>query len=242
MLWLLAGSAAGGLIFVIFDRMLNAKGGYLRKAATAISYLSNRRKKQITQMLERLGDIEFIRSIPPEQVHSLIDFVRPVTFQPGEKLFDMGDVGDRLYFLEEGDIGLSENGEEFKTLHAGEVLGEIALVTGAPRTANAIAKTRTIAFELLKADFDRLRRLSPDLDAAIIRITNQRLEDLQDRRIETTQAAQHWASAAKNNIGHMGVPTQEEIHEAAKEHGGAPMSIWLGTVLDSIPESFVLGG
>jgi zinc transporter, ZIP family len=31
------------------------------------------------------------------------------------------------------------------------------------------------------------------------------------------------------------------IKDAAKEHGGAPMAIWLGLLIDGIPESFVIG-
>ena len=243
MIALLLGCVCGGVLFVVFDQMLNASGGYLRKAATAISYLSIQRKKRIAQMLDRLGHIAFIRNIPADQIPLLINAVRPVTFQPGVRLFNGGDVGDRLYFIEKGTIALSANEEEFKTLGDGDVLGEIALVTGAPRTASATAKTETVVFELLKADFDRLRTLSPDLDAATSRIAVERLEELQGRHIETGKAAQDWASAAKSALARTAtVPTQQEIHEAAQEHGGAPMSIWLGSVLDSIPESFALGG
>jgi len=32
-----------------------------------------------------------------------------------------------------------------------------------------------------------------------------------------------------------------EIKDAVEEHGGAPMSIWLGLLIDGIPESFVIG-
>ena len=243
MIALLLGSVAGGVLFVVFDQMLNASGGYLRKAATAISYLSNRRKKRIAQMLDRLGHIAFIRNIPSDQIPLLINAVRPVTFKQGACLFNRGDVGDRMYFLEQGTIALSADEGEFKSLSAGDVLGEIALVTGAPRTASATAKTETVAFELLKADFDRLRTLSPDLDAATTRIASERLEELHGRHIEIGKAAVEWASAARNTLARTAtVPTQQDINEAAQEHSGAPMSIWLGTVLDGIPESFALGG
>ena len=33
----------------------------------------------------------------------------------------------------------------------------------------------------------------------------------------------------------------EHQHEGGKEHGGAPMAIWLGLLIDGIPESFVIG-
>lgn len=33
----------------------------------------------------------------------------------------------------------------------------------------------------------------------------------------------------------------QDVKETAKEHGGAPMAIWLGLLIDGIPESFVIG-
>ena len=37
------------------------------------------------------------------------------------------------------------------------------------------------------------------------------------------------------------MPTSTEIKEAAKEHGSAPLAIWIGILLDGIPESLVIG-
>ena len=37
------------------------------------------------------------------------------------------------------------------------------------------------------------------------------------------------------------IPTQTQLQEVSEEHGGAPMAIWLGILLDGIPESFVIG-
>ena len=37
------------------------------------------------------------------------------------------------------------------------------------------------------------------------------------------------------------VPSEEDIQKASDEHGGAPLAIWLGILLDGIPESFVIG-
>ena len=37
------------------------------------------------------------------------------------------------------------------------------------------------------------------------------------------------------------LPDTDELRRAKEEHGGAPLAIWLGMVLDGIPESFVIG-
>ena len=37
------------------------------------------------------------------------------------------------------------------------------------------------------------------------------------------------------------IPDASELRKARKEHTGAPLAIWLGILLDGIPESFVIG-
>ena len=116
---MLVGSVAGGIVFVLLDQIIGAHGGYLRKTATTISYLGKRRQQRMQHMLQRLGQIEFLRSLPPEHVQELVRYVRPVAFQKDERLFSEGDRGDRLYFIAQGEIELLKGGVHFKPLGAG---------------------------------------------------------------------------------------------------------------------------
>lgn len=239
---LIVGCVVGGVIFVLLNQVVSAHGGYLRKTATTIGYLSQRRKKRTRRMLERLGQIEFLRSIPPEHVQGLVDYVRPVAFAKDEKVFSQGDRGDRMYFLEQGEIVLFKDGREFKTLGAGDVLGEIALLTGAPRTAQAAARRHTVALELLKEDFDRIRKISPELEAATSRLASQRLDELRLQEEVVGRAAAEWAEKAADALRTgTALPTPQEVRLAASEHKSAALAIWLGTFLDGISESFVIG-
>ena len=76
------------------------------------------------------------------------------TFSAGEIIFEEGTEGDTLIFLESGRVNVKRGSQEITTLKGGDVLGEIALVTGAPRTATVMASERTIAFSVTKDDFD----------------------------------------------------------------------------------------
>jgi CRP-like cAMP-binding protein len=239
---LLIGGLVGGVLFVALDQLVNAHGGFLRKSATTITYLARRRKQRMERMLQRLAHVEFLRSIPPEHVQMLVDYVRPAAFAPGERVFGEGDRGDRMYFIEQGEVALSRGGAEFKTLGAGDVLGEIALLTGAPRTAQAVARTHAVALALLKEDFDRVRRASPELEAAIARLASQRLEENRQLDAAAARAAEEWAEQAVDALRQgQSAPTPQEVRQAASEHSGAPLAIWLGIFLDGIPESFVIG-
>lgn len=65
-------------------------------------------------------------------------------FPAGETIFREGDVGEKLYFVIEGEVRISKTipgaGEEaLAIIPRGEVFGEMALVDGRPRTADAVA-------------------------------------------------------------------------------------------------------
>jgi len=239
---LLFGCIVGGILFVILDQIVNEKGGYLRKSATTIAYFSQNQKKKLKRMLHSLSQIGFLREIPPEHVEMLVSYVKPVTFEADQVIFQQGETGDRLYFIEKGEIVLKRDGRELSSLKNGDVLGEIALITESPRTAQAKARSRVKAIELLKEDFDKIRKESPELDTAVRKIASQRLQDIAGIHKMTSNAASEWAENAASalRLGHS-VPTLNEVRESAKEHKGAPLAIWLGIFLDGIPESLVIG-
>ena len=80
------------------------------------------------------------------------------TYDRGQPLFHQGDVGDSLYVLVEGAVAIvvsSENGDRMvlTTLHAPDVVGEIALLDGGPRSASAEAVEPVTALILSRATF-----------------------------------------------------------------------------------------
>ncbi len=76
-----------------------------------------------------------------------------VTYEKGETIFNAGEVGKHAYVINSGGIKLFlQDGEEQKIvslMKPGEVLGEMAIITGEPRTATAEATEHT---EILVVD------------------------------------------------------------------------------------------
>jgi len=238
---LIIGGVCGGILFVLLDQLINAKGGYLRKTATTITYLSKRKNERIKRLLARLGESDFFRSIPPEHIHHLVDYIRPVRFEENDVIFNEGDPGNKMYFIDQGEIQLQRGGDELTVLKAGDVLGEIAVITGAARTAKAIAKTVVKVLVLTKQDFQHVRKVSPAFEEAALKLASERLEKLSDHSQKKAQTDSEWAINAANAVrqGNQ-VLTTGELRREAHEHG-SPLAIWLGIFLDGIPESFVIG-
>jgi CRP-like cAMP-binding protein len=242
LLALLAGGLGGGILFVVLDQVVNAHGGFLRKYATTVEYLTRRRRQRSAALLAALSRVKLLTSVPADATRLLVDLVFPATLEDGETLFSQDDEGDRLFFITAGAVALFKDGQPLAELREGEVLGEIALLTGARRTATAVAKGRVSLLVLRQEDFARLRTQVPELDAAARRVALDRLEGLASLERERLHEAMDWARRATEAVcrGKI-VPGPRDYHQARQEHKGAPLAIWLGILLDGIPESFVIG-
>ena len=161
---MLVGATMGGVIFVSLDQIINSKGGFLRRPSTIISYFTSRKAERRREIIKRLSASELIRHIPLEMVEEMVNSVIEHRFAAGERLFDEGDEGDAVYFIDDGRVSVLRGTDNIANLTSGDVLGEIALVTGAPRTAAAIAEEDTILLALSKIDFDHWRKESPELE------------------------------------------------------------------------------
>lgn len=125
-------------------------------------------------------------------------------------------------------------------LGAGEMFGEMALLTGEDRSATVRAKTPMELYELGKADFDAMLLHSPQLSSGLSRILARRLR-------ETTQSTaknkalddDHWRQRVLDSV-EVDIPiTEQQFKELAQS--SAPLAILIGTLIDNIPEALVIG-
>ena len=85
-----------------------------------------------------------------------------------------GDAGDCLYIIRSGSVRIFRKNEEGMKLDIsikgpGETLGEMALLTGEPRSADAEALEETHLMVLSKDKFDRIMRDFPDVSKVFAR-------------------------------------------------------------------------
>lgn len=93
--------------------------------------------------------------------------VRREHFEAGEIVFDQGDVGDRVYFVVDGEAEILVDGESVATLKGGAVIGEIALIADKPRTAMVRARTPLNMISVSRDAFHTLVAHFPGVKAAI---------------------------------------------------------------------------
>ncbi|HWN91619.1 MAG TPA: Crp/Fnr family transcriptional regulator, partial [Verrucomicrobiae bacterium] len=114
--------------------------------------------------------------------------------------------------------------------------------TGEPRSATAVAVKETSVWSIFKEQFDRLLHASPELAQAVHGLATQRGAVLPGEAAEDRRKTAAWVHAATAGLDTtLAAPTNTEVREAAARHAGAPLAIWLGILLDGIPESLVIG-
>jgi CRP/FNR family transcriptional regulator, cyclic AMP receptor protein len=92
----------------------------------------------------------------------------------GQLIFSRGDPGEQLFAILDGRIRLAlanARGREvvLRNLGKGDVLGEMALIDGEPRSADATAIEDTTCLVLTRPRFDAVAQVRPDLGMAMAR-------------------------------------------------------------------------
>jgi CRP/FNR family cyclic AMP-dependent transcriptional regulator len=108
----------------------------------------------------------------------------------GETIFTKGEPGQSMFAVCSGTVKISVPSSEgkdavFNFINQGGIFGEIALLDGHPRTADAIAATRCQLMRIDRRDFLPLLRSHPELAAKIIEVlctrlrhTSEQVEDI----------------------------------------------------------------
>jgi NTE family protein len=124
-----------------------------------------------------LGRSPLFEGLSGEDVEDVVASMRPVTFAAGEAICREGEPGSTMFVLVEGraDV-LHPGGEETEVrLHPGDVIGEMAVVSGEARSATVLATVPTRALELDQDAFAALLLRRPLLAANVSRIVSRRL-------------------------------------------------------------------
>jgi CRP-like cAMP-binding protein len=121
-------------------------------------------------------------ALPPDALDACAASFRPAKFTAGQTLFARGDVGDRLYMVAEGRVRLAiatEDGRELSVRHAvpGDLLGEIAVLDGSSRSAEAVAMTPVQAYTLGRSALLHLIERHPPMALGIIGLLCRRLRE-----------------------------------------------------------------
>ena len=92
--------------------------------------------------VELLQRVPMLRTLPLPSVEQLARGLEQVSLPAGSTVFSRGDVGDRYYVIESGQVDVTGEGRLITTLGPGEGFGEIALLRASTRTASVTTRSQ----------------------------------------------------------------------------------------------------
>jgi CRP/FNR family cyclic AMP-dependent transcriptional regulator len=118
--------------------------------------------------------------LSPAQIDRLSACIITKSVKRSANIFSRGDPGSSLFAVRKGRVKISAPSIEghdavFNLIGKGEIFGEIALLDGGPRTANAIALTDCEFFVIERRDFVPLLSEEPAIALVLIEILCARL-------------------------------------------------------------------
>lgn len=122
--------------------------------------------------LNDLRKSPLFEGLSDEELARLIDMAEPITLRPGEILIKQGDVGDSAYVILTGEFEIQkQTGQSLIKIdvrNPGDVVGEMALLSRAPRNATVISKTDSETLRIPQEAFEKLLASSSTAAIAVL--------------------------------------------------------------------------
>lgn len=241
---LAAGMVIGGLFFVLLNKIVNSKGGFLRKTATIITHITAKQSNRQKKLYQQLSKVAFFHNLTPSKAQMLIPYLHRYRYRQGKIMVHEGDPGDNFFIIENGEaIVMDDNTNTvISILKADDTYGIIELMTGITHNYNVVIKNDMHLWIINKESFDRIINLNQSLAAEIKTLVTEKIHLLEKNHNLTSDKAASWYNDAMKHFDEKkSVITQSDISEEVSEHGNPSLAIWMGIMLDGIPESIVIG-
>ena len=135
----------------------------------------------VSELVQFLAGVDGFSALGPDELERLAERVVVREYTTGEHILRRGDVGDALHVIVSGDVRVpvtAPGGREMSVvrLGAGDLVGEMALLTGEPRNADVIAEGPVVAISIDRAVVEPILRAHPPLARLLTEILGRRLE------------------------------------------------------------------
>jgi CRP-like cAMP-binding protein len=87
-------------------------------------------------------------------------------------------VGDCLFVIREGAVDITLGNRVLKLMQPGDIFGEMSLIDGEPRSANAVARAETTVIPIDEEQFLFLVGKLPYFALNVMRVLAMRLRDM----------------------------------------------------------------
>jgi CRP-like cAMP-binding protein len=131
--------------------------------------------------MELLKQVPLFQNVPDKQLQSIAAEMTERRFGDGQELTAEGRSGVGFFVLESGTATVTVDGQERRTLGAGDYFGEIALIDGGVRTATITATSDGVAHGLTPWQFRPLVESHAEIAWPLLEAMARRTRELEQR-------------------------------------------------------------
>jgi hypothetical protein len=130
-----------------------------------------RSRTVMPRIAKAVHDLPLFAGLNAEQIARLAGVCGVTAFAPGETVFRKGEAGDQMLVVLQGEVAIttSAGAAALGVVRNGECLGEMCLLSAAPHSATATARTAVETAVLGHQELTQLIRLRPDIGLLIYR-------------------------------------------------------------------------
>ena len=96
-------------------------------------------------------------------------------YMPGVPIIKAGEAGVLMYLPREGRVAITADGRLLERVGVGGVFGEMALVSNAPRAADAVAETECALLAVNRQQLSQMVQSNPEFGLSLLKLLSQRL-------------------------------------------------------------------
>ncbi len=126
-----------------------------------------------------LQHVPLFESLSRRHLRRVAACARTRRFEDGAAIVRAGQTGSTFYVVLEGEAAVSAAGGRGVRLRAGDYFGEMALLDGAPRSADVRAVGEVVAMEIGRTAFARMLKQEPQIALALLRTLAGRVRRLE---------------------------------------------------------------
>jgi len=141
---------------------------------TGFSY--EMRRSEFLRTWDLVARVPYFKGLGAGTIAEVAQLLRPSDFAAGTVIMRRGEPGDCMYFIVSGEISIELRPKPV-VLGPGDFFGEMALVTGDPRSATALTRTHCELLHLDLADFRQLEARHPEVATLIAAEAKRRKQE-----------------------------------------------------------------
>jgi CRP-like cAMP-binding protein len=104
-----------------------------------------------------------------------------ITLAPGQALFEKGEPGHTMYVVKSGEVQILDGNYVWENVSAGGVIGEMAIVDAAPRSATVRAVMPSVVIPVDERRFLFMVQQTPFFALRLMRVISARLRAMNER-------------------------------------------------------------